>query len=229
MVVALAINRMSGCVPEGEIGNARQGAEKTSVFPGAERLCDLTQPVIRIYRRGAHNPRAFCHRRRQNSHRRPASPPAGHLKAPTTSIAFNNPIVAAPRRYRPFGGVTAFSLCRASPLQGSRLRRRNLSSHVSGANPAMSWIASTWAGRRSACNRYAGIGQNEPFFPRHVRRYPALSAQQESACLPPNRRDPETKVNSLRVGLWGSVGRDERRRNFGNGATRHCPGGRGAA
>jgi len=43
VIVALAINRMSACVPERKIGNARQGAEKPFIFPAAERLCDLTQ------------------------------------------------------------------------------------------------------------------------------------------------------------------------------------------
>jgi hypothetical protein len=71
-------------------------------------------------------PCASCHRGRQNSHWRPALPPAGHLKAPTTSIASNHPIVAAPRRYNLSAALRPF-VCRASPSQGSRSRRRNLS------------------------------------------------------------------------------------------------------
>jgi hypothetical protein len=114
VIVALAINHMSGCVPEREIGNARQGAEKPFIFPTAERLCDLTQPVIRICRRGAHSHVLSATAGAKIRNWRPASPPAGHLKAPTTSMAFNYPIVAAPRRYSPSGGVTASPLSRQS-------------------------------------------------------------------------------------------------------------------
>jgi hypothetical protein len=118
-------------------------------------------------------------------------------------MGFNTPIVAAPRRYRHrrrYGllCLSLQSLARfaIAPAEFVEAGQRGKSGHRGGSSQRGRDAVAHLIAMRASARR------TRP--PRHVRRYPVLSAQRESACLPGIDAIRETRVKSLRVELWGS-------------------------